>query len=553
MTKILIAGSSSDWLEDLNDWIEMETSYADKGVEFKTVKGDSGSVVKSVDVEKPDLVFVPVELYPLVNECKAEVCAFCSYAQAGETQKKGYPFVAADLDYSEQFLDAVLDKTASILEAKKAGKIVEVTPQTTEEPADEFDDDDEDDFDTTPEEKIRELKRQLMAFQKGQVPQQDAPLPEQSKQPVAQEPERQTDTVTGSLARKAAEEKEAVMAPHLRMQEQSAEQDISRMVNAGRKGKLIAVHSAKGGIGKTTVSAETGVLLSRVRSGLKRPKICLVDLDVDYSDVITRLIPFSGEDDENRYEKGMLLPWIDIIRERIRRGISPDNIRFTEGEIESYTRQLTLNGEPTDLFLLLSGHPKDNASITSVTPEEDGRVIDSYEVLNILLDNLINYGGFDYIICDTGNNTRDEAFAALEKADKILLVIAQDLTTVNDNIAFFDIVREYFPEGMMDKIYPVINRARGKSKTGLSVEDIADAIANAKTGIDPKHVWQLRESSEVAISGNEQIPCVTRYPECDFSRDLRKMISELLLQNESTFEEPEKKSFLQTLMARFKK
>ncbi|MFR3808696.1 MAG: hypothetical protein ACLTX3_07030 [Lachnospiraceae bacterium] len=42
----------------------------------------------------------------------------------------------------------------------------------------------------------------------------------------------------------------------------------------------------------------------------------------------------------------------------------------------------------------------------------------SEEELKVMMHNLIYNGGFDFVICDTGNNTRDSSYMALMEADQ---------------------------------------------------------------------------------------------------------------------------------------
>lgn len=112
--------------------------------------------------------------------------------------------------------------------------------------------------------------------------------------------------------------------------------------------------------------------------------------------------------------------WAADIQSRLDSGERPEEIQYTEAQISMYLQQ----NEKDGLYALIA--PLTNEDSMDVTETQ----------IQIMLDNLIQYGGFDFVVCDTGNNTRDCSIISLEKADEVLLVVTQDVNTANCNSSF---------------------------------------------------------------------------------------------------------------------
>lgn len=210
--------------------------------------------------------------------------------------------------------------------------------------------------------------------------------------------------------------------------------------------KIIAVYSAKGGVGKTTIASELATYLSLVDLGPRKLRVCIVDYNIDFGDVKSTL----GMEKSTK----SLTYWADEVREFIEKGADPEEIVYTKQEMEDYM----VKSDKSDLWILPA--PVSNEDSMGISSEE----------LRVILRNLRDYGEFDFIICDTGNNTRDSTMIALENANTILMIMTQNVNTANCDISFMKTMETIDFDMSNTKL--VINNIVPQKLTGISVEEI---------------------------------------------------------------------------------
>ena len=216
--------------------------------------------------------------------------------------------------------------------------------------------------------------------------------------------------------------------------------------------KIVAVYSAKGGVGKTTIASELAMYLSLVNLGRRNLRVCIVDYNIDFGDVKTTL--GLERNDENLTKS--VTYWADEVREFLDKGDKPEEIVYTKEEIEQYLAR----DEKSGLWVLPA--PFSN---------EDSALIEADE-LEIILKNLKEHGEFDYIICDTGNNTRDSTMIALRNADLILMIMTQNINTANCDKSFMNTMETVNFDLSNTRL--VINNIVPQKLTGMSVQEIED-------------------------------------------------------------------------------
>jgi len=262
---------------------------------------------------------------------------------------------------------------------------------------------------------------------------------------------------------------------------------------------VVTVYSAKGGVGKTTLATEIAVYLATSSHGRGYYRVCIVDYNIDFGDVQTTL-DLSPDGSNMSW-------WAADIRERMENGELPDDISYTKREVESYLQVM----KNTNLYALL-------APLT----HEDSMDIGEPE-LQIMLRSLTESGDFDYIVCDTGNNTRDSSVIALEAAEYILMVITQDITAANCNDSFINTMKKI--HFATDKIRLVINNVLPSKITGVAVQEIEELFPYPC-------VARIRHDTDVIKANNYSQPIVyqEKHP---VTQEIRKIINFLTGTDES--------------------
>lgn len=308
--------------------------------------------------------------------------------------------------------------------------------------------------------------------------------PETQDQPHEEEPP--TTETTGTAMRERKRKKTAQQI------DADIEEDLlAKSLAEHRKTVVASVYAAKGGVGKTSISTELAVCLALTSNGRRRFRVCILDYNIDFGDVATTLeLKDSGPN---------MSYWAAEIREMIERGQSPDEIQFTKQQMEDRYLQCM---DKTGLFALC-------APIT----HEDSMLIKPIE-LEVMLRNIVENGEFDYVICDTGNNTRDSSIIAIDHSDFIFLVATQDITTANCNAS---VLRTLEDSGFdIDKVRLIINNIMPSRETGISVQEVEETFPY-------KCICRIKRTPDIIRANNLSQPLVYK-PNHEYTKQIQRLV-----------------------------
>lgn len=207
-------------------------------------------------------------------------------------------------------------------------------------------------------------------------------------------------------------------------------------------GEVFVITSGKGGVGKTTTSANIGAGLAKLDK-----KVILIDTDIGLRnlDVVMGL--------ENR----IVYHLVDVIegRCRLKQALIHDQ-RFP------------------NLYLLPSAQTKDK---TAVTPMQMKKLTDQLKE------------DYDYVLLDCPAGIEQGFFNAIAGADKAIVVTTPEISAIRDA----DRVSGLLTAHGIDNVYMIVNRLRPdliRRGDMMSVEDVVDILGLSLLGFvpDDKHV-----------------------------------------------------------------
>lgn len=204
--------------------------------------------------------------------------------------------------------------------------------------------------------------------------------------------------------------------------------------------EVIVVTSGKGGVGKTTITANLGVALAKLGK-----KVLLIDADIGLRnlDMILGL--------ENRIVYDIL----DVLEGRA----TPE-------------KAFVKDKRGLSLYLLPANQTKNK---DAVDPEKWVK----------LVEELKSEGGFDYIIIDSPAGIEQGFKIAVSPADRAYIVVNPEVSSVRDADRVIGLLESMNKEDY----WVIINRIRWKMvKKGemLSVEDIVDILKAPLIGVVPE-------------------------------------------------------------------
>ena len=241
------------------------------------------------------------------------------------------------------------------------------------------------------------------------------------------------------------------------------------MRSAQRSGRIIAFLSCKGGSGATFLATNLGYQI-----GAEGKKVLLLDLNLQFGEAVLTVHDRKATSD---------------IAE-VARNLS----RLDASFLSSSTVQVTSN------FEILAA-PDDPAQSLQIKPEH----------LDAILNVAVNQ--YDFIILDVSKNLDDLSIKALDRAQKIFLVVQTMLPYIRNAHRMMTVFRSLgYPQ---DKVELLVNRFWKNGEIGL--DDLRASLGVNKMRIIPNGY------KEVAKAINQGIPLVT----VSKSSAVLKAISEL--------------------------
>jgi pilus assembly protein CpaE len=235
-------------------------------------------------------------------------------------------------------------------------------------------------------------------------------------------------------------------------------------------GKVVTVFSAKGGVGKTTISTNLSVALNN--SGASR--VCLVDLDLAFGDVAITL---------------RLEPRLTIVD-----ALSMSDI------------------QPAELSSILTSYqPNHDCLLAPVAPGDAERIPAS--LTTTLLNALSKQ--YDYVVVDTPSQLSEHVLAALDVSDYHVLITTPELPSLKNLRLSLDTLEMLGYSRESRSV--VLNRA--DSNVGLSVAEVERV---AKTAV----AVRVPSSADVPTSINRGTPLAAAQPDHRVSLAIRRLAAE---------------------------
>jgi pilus assembly protein CpaE len=236
-----------------------------------------------------------------------------------------------------------------------------------------------------------------------------------------------------------------------------------------QRGRVIAVMSPKGGVGKTTVATNLAIGLGKVAP----MDVVIVDLDLQFGDVAS----------------GLLLEPEHSITEAVHGVASQD----------SMVLKAFLTVHPAGIYALCA--PRTPAESDYITADHVSRLINQLA------------SEFKYVVVDTAPGLGEHVLATLEQATDGVWVCGMDVPSVRGLRKCFSVLKDLqlLPQGR----HTVLNFADRKS--GLSVQDVEATIGVPIDTVIPR-------SRTLPFTTNRGVPVLQSATRDAASKGLKKLV-----------------------------
>ncbi|MBE4909298.1 AAA family ATPase [Bacillus luteolus] len=270
----------------------------------------------------------------------------------------------------------------------------------------------------------------------------------------------------------------------------------NQMIQQGKKkrGELIAVCSAKGGIGRTTLTVNLAVALFK-----KNISISIVDGDFQFGDISLAM------DLQSTFTIKDVVEEID---------------RLDEFSLASY-----LCNHETGVKVLPAPERPEYAEIVTE------------EILSKVLDLLLVQQ--DYVLVDTGVGLQEKTLQFIEKADQVLVVTNLEMAALKNTKLMLETLEVL---GMREKVRVVVNRATMESV--IQASDVPEILGED----DP--VYIPNDFQIASQSLNIGIPFVMNQGKTELAKSVFKMAEQLTTRREISMIKAKKPSIISKFLNR---
>jgi len=262
----------------------------------------------------------------------------------------------------------------------------------------------------------------------------------------------------------------------------------------GFRGEMIAVCSAKGGVGRTVVTTNLAVALSK-----SNIKVGVVDGSLQFGDVCLAL------------DLHPTFTMKDVVE-------SMDTL-------DAFGLSSFLMHHPSGVRVLAGPERPEYADL--VTPE----------ALQTICDLML--AQHDYVLVDTGVGLQEKNLHLVEKADQVIVLTNLEMATMKNTKLLLETLDLL---GMREKAQLVVNRANMESV--ISASDVPD-ILGAEVGMYIPNQFQI-----VSQSLNVGIPFVVGQGKTDVAKAVFRMADQLVSRREISLFKPKTPSLFQSLFSK---